>query len=408
MQSLFGGGRRRCANALIIGSMGTVLTWRTGHNPNLQALRGLAALCVLGGHGGLVLGTRAAKWHFYAFQPNAAVLLFYVLSGYVLALSLGRDGDLFRFAVRRAFRILPVYWVGVFVGAGSHLLTEHPALDGATQWFNGTIEDSAMAVQWANIWPNLYLWTTSMSGVLWSIQVELFAAPLIPLMLWLSKRVPWFVDIAIMAALTVLMKYLIASKVRAEVPQIGFLAYLVCFYLGVALPKLLANAAVAPFVRNPILAVAAWLLSFVALKLAGDLPAYVIATTLISGWLVAFAATSPDGLLSARPLVWLGDISYSFYVYATPTMIVVGLGLLFRLPPAWRYSEIGSVAIIWLMLAITLAIALPAAYVSYRLIELPLSRFGARLVSRRGEEQAEAGLYRPAAGGTTRPLSRPF
>jgi hypothetical protein len=170
-----------------------------------------------------------------------------------------------------------------FVGAGSYLLASHSALDGATQWFNGTIAEGAAAVQWANIWLNLCVWTTSMSGVLWSIQVELFAAPFIPLMFWLSGRVSWIIDIAILAALALLTKYLVVSEARAASPQIGFLAYLVCFYLGVALPKPLANAALAPALRSPILAIAACLLSLVALRFAGDLPTYVIATTLISG-----------------------------------------------------------------------------------------------------------------------------
>jgi peptidoglycan/LPS O-acetylase OafA/YrhL len=119
----------------------------------------------------------------------------------------------------------------------------------------------------------------------------------------------------------------------------------------------------------------------VALKFAGDLPTYVIATTLISGWLVAFAATSRGKFLSTRPLVRLGDISYSFYVLATPIMMVVALGLLLMLPQALRYSEIGSAAIVWAVFAITLAIALPAALISYRWLELPLAKLGRRLTT---------------------------
>jgi peptidoglycan/LPS O-acetylase OafA/YrhL len=44
------------------------------------------------------------------------------------------------------------------------------------------------------------------------------------------------------------------------------------------------------------------------------------------------------------------------------------------LPQVLRYSEIGSAAIVWAVFAITLTIALPAALISYRLLELPLAK----------------------------------
>jgi peptidoglycan/LPS O-acetylase OafA/YrhL len=103
-----------------------------------------------------------------------------------------------------------------------------------------------------------------------------------------------------------------------------------------------------------------------------------LSISLISCWLVAFAATTRYSVLSARPLRWLGDISYSFYAYATPMMIVIALGVLIATPEAWRHSQVGSIALFWITLAATLAIVLPTSYASFRLLELPASRLASR------------------------------
>jgi peptidoglycan/LPS O-acetylase OafA/YrhL len=356
------------------------------HNDRLQSLRGMAALCVLGGHSALIVATPVAVFHQQIFQPNAAVVLFYVLSGYVLSLSLTRDGNLLRFAIRRLFRILPVYWLGIFVCCGSYLIAYHPAIEGATQWFNGTIVGSAPAVQWANIRPNLTVWSTSMSGVLWSVQVEMFTAPLIPLMLYVSRRVPIVVDLLIIAALAIVMKYFRASPMLQTTPQLTFVAYLLCFYLGVTIPRFLAIGPGRYVVGLSSLAVAALLFSICicghAADFGVDFYGYLVLSAFISTWIVAYvAAASRTDILSWRPLIWLGDVSYSFYAYGTPIMMVVALWVFLVLPAEWRTTALGSCAIIWITFIASLAVTLPLAWLSYRFVELPLIAAGRGLTS---------------------------
>jgi peptidoglycan/LPS O-acetylase OafA/YrhL len=370
------------------------------HNERLQSLRGLAALCVLGGHSALILSTHAALTLQQFFQPNAAVILFYVLSGYVLSLSLDRDPNVPRFLVRRLFRIMPVYWLGVFVSCASYLIADHAPIDGATQWFNGTISGSAGAVEWGNIWPNLTGWTTSMSGVLWSVQVELFTAPFIPLMLYVSRRVPLLVDVLIVAALVVVMRYLRPSTLLQETPQLTFVAYLLCFYLGVVLPKLLAIAQPNRWIfgRGQLaLAVVAF-----SVCLCGHASAfhisfwgYLVACAFFSAWLVAYGGTAQKGgPLSWCPLTWLGDVSYSFYAYGTPILYPVALAVFSLVPTTWRTTDIGSAAIILLAFAGSLIITLPLATLSYRFIERPGIRLGSLLLRLRAKF-AERSKLRP-------------
>jgi peptidoglycan/LPS O-acetylase OafA/YrhL len=367
-----------------------------GRNDRLQSLRGLAALCVLAGHSALMLDTTASRMAGAVFQPNAAVILFFVLSGYVLTLSLERDGDLRRFAIRRAFRILPVYWIGVLVGCLSYLIADHPSIEGATQWFNGTIVGSANAVQWANIWPNLVVWTTSMSGVLWSVQVEIFAAPLIPLMWHVSRRVPLAVDLVIIVGLAILMKRLRESLNTGEMSQLFFLAYLLCFYLGVSVQKLLAIKSARSIVssgRLMLIILALFLYVHIrAWQFGLDFWGYLVLSAFVSAWIVAYvAARERKDFLAWRPLIWLGDVSYSFYAYGTPIMMGVGLATLLALPASWRVTNMGSALIIAVTFGLSLAITLPLAALSSRLVEKNGNAIGRRvadLFSRPSEQQA--------------------
>jgi peptidoglycan/LPS O-acetylase OafA/YrhL len=83
---------------------------------DLQALRGIAAVTVmishcLVGYGPSPLLTRLSG----LFNGRAAVVVFFVLSGYVLTCSFQRrrfDRDaVLRFYIRRAFRLYPAIWV---------------------------------------------------------------------------------------------------------------------------------------------------------------------------------------------------------------------------------------------------------------------------------------------------------
>jgi peptidoglycan/LPS O-acetylase OafA/YrhL len=356
---------------------------RTHHNERLQSLRGLAALCVLGGHTAQTFSTKTAIQHQVWFQPNAAVILFFVLSGYVLTLSLDRDRNLLRFAIRRLFRLLPVYWAGVLVGAGCWLLAFHPPLDDAATEFNVAISQSAQAVTWQNIWPNLVVKTVSMNGPLWSIQAELFVAPFIPLMVFVSRRVPLMVDFAVVSVLISLLR--LRTPLLAE--GLVFVAYLGCFYLGVTVAKLLQIQVLGKAFRLAPLAVGAL---FISGCISGHAPAfgvdfegYLIASTFLSAWLVAYAASdaSLSGVLALRPLIWLGNVSYSFYAYATAIMFVVAARLLPVLPMEWRTDNLGSAVIIWTVLLGTLSVSLPLASLSYRCLEALPNDAGRRIAS---------------------------
>jgi peptidoglycan/LPS O-acetylase OafA/YrhL len=93
------------------------------YRPELDGLRGVAVLLVMGGHlyvPGLLGG------------GNVGVTLFFVLSGYLITSILRENDDMIRFYKRRARRLLPalIAWLGVLVLAGvvTHGEALHPLL----------------------------------------------------------------------------------------------------------------------------------------------------------------------------------------------------------------------------------------------------------------------------------------
>lgn len=92
----------------------------------LDALRGLAACLVLVSHFGGSLSPEM-QWHMlHTFNiGHVGVVVFFLVSGYIIPRSLDRAPDLRAFVVRRFFRLFPLYWFLILVAlllAGSQAL----------------------------------------------------------------------------------------------------------------------------------------------------------------------------------------------------------------------------------------------------------------------------------------------
>ncbi|MDP1604359.1 MAG: acyltransferase [Legionella sp.] len=86
---------------------------RTKRNLTIDSLRAIAALSVFAHHiGGGICGEMGSL-------GTAGVILFFLISGYCIVLSLKKTGTnpVRNFLIRRAFRLYPVYWAAVFLAA---------------------------------------------------------------------------------------------------------------------------------------------------------------------------------------------------------------------------------------------------------------------------------------------------
>ena len=358
-----------------------------GHSIRLQSLRGIAALCVAVGHAFTVMRNgRIEDAHFtlrpgnallaageLLIQANTAVILFYVLSGLVLGYSLRRQmaastlGRLGGFAVRRLWRLLPVMWLSILFAATVALLVQGTVFAGTTSWFE---QFATIALSPAILLQNLLGLSHSINSVLWSIQVELGMIVLLPPMAWLSGRTNLWADAAIIAALC-----FGAIKFWSLAPN--FVLYAYCFYLGVALPKFIADDRAVRWLGNGfgVIAALALLVPVEYLYVSGRLwlPYKFLIDAVVSAHLLAFVLLRPDcagaRFLDRRVLVWLGDVSYSFYCYAMSVLLVVAWALLTIVPAAFATSDLGATAIALATAVLCVAISLVFASVSFALVE---------------------------------------
>lgn len=316
---------------------------RLGYVPALDGIRGVAIALVIGQH-----------YWFHMRGPltgATGVEIFFVLSGFLITTLLleerDRTGsfDLRRFYVRRARRLFPalaillVFYVAARHGRG----LEQAALGGL---YVGNI-----AMAWS---PHL-LALQSMAGLghLWSLaQEEQFYA------MW-----PAALLLLLRAKTGRLLPFLLAALLVYDVALAvsGADGNRLYFAPDTNMAWLVAGAALA-FYRlrgrhisdmSAIAAIMVLAVLVAAIKTLPQLfvlqPVLVLCYAAIVG--AAFSGGRVAAALSLTPLVWLGRVSYSLYLWHPPIYLAVGHRT-----------------------AVALPLAVGAAWLSYRFVELPFRR----------------------------------
>jgi peptidoglycan/LPS O-acetylase OafA/YrhL len=363
--------------------------------PALTGVRGAASLVVAAYH--LLLPA-----HFITGWPAAilsrgylAVDLFFVLSGFVMALTYG---GLFRalpdmpvlgdFLLRRLARLYPLYAV-ILLLRFSYTALRYGTFDLPRPWIAAPLAHPAVDLP-ANLLM-IQAWGLSGSsiGTAWSISTEWGAYFLFPalalLLLWSGRKTA--------LASTGAACALIVAVAALDVTQDGVTRALDCwngctpgplmrciggFALGMAVFRVSRVPAVAA------LAGTAWarravLLAGACLLAAGapDLALYPIFPAL-----VLCLATSRDRCVFAHPLmVWLGEISYALYllhIFLLHPLDVARAGARLILPPFW--ADILAPSCLF-------ALLLAAAHAAYRHVEKPGRALIMRLGTRWGRQQ---------------------
>ncbi|MBV8538841.1 MAG: acyltransferase [Alphaproteobacteria bacterium] len=378
---------------------------RAGFLTTVESVRGIAALYVAVAHTMIYLlfihynaplfdltSTREVVIRIVEglIHGPMAVMVFFVISGLVIGRSLdGRDTRLpaaqsyVVFLARRFLRLYPAHiaaLTGIII-IGWLCLHDRPPVDFSAYqppddvYFTDWLQAQFNPLHLKTVIANYAMIRWSMNLVVWSLFVEICAAPLLPLFHKLSRRDSPMLD----AAVTGLLLALCAVAW-------GHLAveYWFAFYLGMTV-ETRGRAWVAFVIRRCrpglVLALSYALMAAPAIVLTDRTPVTSILEVAGAFSLVSLVVWCDKaalfGVLDHPLLRWNGRLSYSFYLwhYVILTMAVRGLFLAFS-PEALHRQEVLVCA---LTAGTTIAAALATAQLSYSVVEVPFIGLGRRL-----------------------------
>ncbi|MBW4934588.1 acyltransferase family protein [Marinobacter sp. F4206] len=325
---------------------------------SLDALRGLAALAVvlfhylpyydkLYGHGFELPEAATATLLFGRY----GVHLFFILSGFVIFMTLERTSKASWFGLARAFRLLPALWAAITLT----FLSVH--------WLGP--ESRAVPLEVAILNTTLlheYLGKAHVDGAYWSLVVEItfyswMALLFFSLRKWQQLRLALAIWVIACYAGVLWWKQ-IPPALEFFIKDLLFVKYAPLFVAGMLIYRRHRYGGGSAF-DNTLLALSIGH-GLVAYKLPYSL--FVLACFAV----FALAVSGRMNWLSNRPMLWLGSLSYSLYLVHQN----IGYGVI-----GWSY-EAGLPG--WLGVAMALATALTLASLIHYLVEKPsLARFRA-------------------------------
>ena len=360
----------------------------------LDGIRGYAALTVIVYH--CLLSLDSTLWHKYdalsilgvsnineflskfalvIFNGDAAVVIFFILSGFVLSRTLIYDLHRFSvtsamqaFMVRRFLRLYPAMLASLIFAISILILV----------FYIFNISLSEFYFRPRNFIRNALLIAPEVSGVTWSILVEFAAIPFIALFAFFVFR---------FGAPAALLFIGIALVIRAvggfPFNYLKFHLYLICFALGVFLSISQGIRFVSYFSKIKTIYILA-IFIFISLFLSSSLIQIVFGFVLISRFIDDEDPLSP--MLANRTSVYFGRISYGLYLFHYPLAIAAYTPFAVYTP--WVFGDYA----IWyglLIVPVVLLVTIGLADLSERYLERPFIRLGHRL---------SASLQRPRPG----------
>ncbi len=365
----------------------------------LDSLRGIAACTVVLGH-----FCNLAPLIFLRKTPmrlllggHEAVLLFFVLSGFVLTVQITSRTtfNYLSFTAQRVTRIYIPYVCAFAIGLTCYWTANaHPA-PWAGPWFNDAwqspLPKDVIAGHLALVLP---FHTAALVPVFWTLVYEMRVSLLLPLGVFAAQRLSAVSSIALGLLFSSVCYALISFENVTDLTgaSIGAewaptLHYAGIFMAGIVLA--LHRDVVVAFIRKhtkPAFVLVAGVLLFysgspVGFVMHDALGAFVYDWLVAAGAALIVAATLAGESISralVHPvLTFLGDISYSLYLLHT-VVLLTAVHLAGRAIP-WPVTVVAA-----------LGLTIPAAYLSYRFIEVPTIRLGRKLAERIRDSSASA------------------
>jgi peptidoglycan/LPS O-acetylase OafA/YrhL len=339
---------------------------------SLDGLRGVAAAIVVAGHlvnasvpslSAVNTGQRPrldTLQSVFAYSPlhiiyagQDWVIVFFVLSGFVLSLAASRGARFVasHYYPSRLVRLYVPVWGALLIAALAHLAVSHNAVTGATLWLNqhdtplsiGRVAHDATLVFGAG--------DGSFSTVLWSLRWEVLFSLLLPLYLILARRRPlWAAGLSL-------------GLILLAGPHNDYARYMPTFMLGVALaygdPRLAAH--LTPGRVWALLCVSLCCLSANWWMPAGfgqNIGMTLTAASATGLLICAIHCGQLRALLNSKALQVVGKRSFSLYLVHEPLVVAIAFAL-------------GGRPDIVVLAAASLPLVAVLTEVFYRLVERP-------------------------------------
>jgi peptidoglycan/LPS O-acetylase OafA/YrhL len=367
----------------------------------LDSLRGLAAISVLFSHLLLILpiiekNTYGDKSYwlinllkytpFHIFGAGIEpVLLFFILSGFVLSLSFyyERKPKYFPFLIKRILRLYIPYIVAVFFAIIMKWSFYKGKIEGISDWAN-TRWDSP--ITFSSILDHVFFITSFknyvLNPVLWSLVYEMRVSIIFPLLMVFIIRWNWKMSLSVSIGLSLVgyVIHLIFNKTEYFGDHFDTVMYIFVFVMGALLAKhhhFFVNMIMAlPTSKKFIIVVLAF--SFYSFRFRffpnhSELHVYLIDYFIVSfgaSMFLIFAMTLKrfSLLLKKRPIHILGKISYSLYLYHGIVLLVL-VNMVYGIIP------------IWLIWCITIVVSVLISYASYIFVEQPSIKMARKAAS---------------------------
>lgn len=266
------------------------------HFTSLDGVRGISAQVVFAAH---LIAAGGALGHILGWSARVAVIVFFVLSGFVITSSIRRQFSFVHYARRRVMRIYPPYLAAIAISWAVFVLCGF----GSVSW-----SEMARALVFLTVGSDAL---TQMDGPLWSLRLEVICYAIAGLVA--CRSAPTF-------ALAICLAVATAAKLAFG------LQALVWFGVGSVAAILGART----WMRHSVVCAGSLFVIGLPLTLhsafafgASDtIPAAALQAALsacVAGWIVRLSVRPVRVLSSAS---WLGSYAYTLYVIHAPLLIL--------------------------------------------------------------------------------------
>jgi peptidoglycan/LPS O-acetylase OafA/YrhL len=385
----------------------------------VTTLRGIAALMVAVGHSLMVFSVDGlptlwtvpfaevpgiqsliTKALLVLFNGNAAVTLFFVISGFVLGLSLDRGkGGLIAsyigFVLRRAFRIYPAFILSLFfVGALMPWLVNIDETVLGSEWFN-SLYRTPFGI--ADLGQNVLLVNTAMNPVCWTLRIELLVAFFLPVLRAFTRKTgPWY-DVVMLVGL---------AWISSEYTRGDSLKWIIAFYFGLVLPRwggwleCLARTSPVGGSCSILLAIATFLSATPLWGISLGNTTSIVYEAASASVVIACLVYGPElrwfHWIDQMWLRLVGRVSYSFYLFHLVVLYCLARAIVQI--PGTLVAFIPPLVLNVALAGMSISVAILLARSLFVWIETPFMLLGKQISERLVGFGSSARLYRPGDG----------